>query len=72
MSNKEAYNLLNSKLAFNESNYEHIQAFEIPVSKVYKIRRVFSELVMIHNIQQSYKKLSKVPKSTYTYDNYTQ
>ena len=42
MSNKEAYNLLNSKLAFSASNYEHIQAFEIPVSKVYKIRRGFS------------------------------
>ena len=51
MNNKETYHLLSKKPLIRASTCELIQSFEIPVSEFYKIRRKFSELVMINNRQ---------------------
>ena len=65
MNNKEAYHLLSN------STYELTQAFGIPVSEFYKIRREFSELTMIKIDNYSREKRFKGLKSTCTINNYT-
>ncbi len=71
MNSNEAYHPLITKPLFSASIYELIQAFEIPISEFYKIRRKFSELAVINNKQLCSRKRYQALKSTCTIDNYT-